>query len=249
MSDLHSPYSGPVKNNARYRKVNATVGILLAAIVFLLVIFVSLLVLLGDNEGDPTGPSLTIIRGEYTYETIPPDPPAETAVTEWAELSFVGPMPLLIEAPSISVFVPTEDVATGDLILINGDHPYAFPDGKKQTVLYGNRSPVYTLSTASISVDRDLFPIFDGMLVDFAAATGCKEVLITSGFRSITDQEKILADRIRTMGEEKAALYVAKPGHSEHHSGLAVDMVIFTGGRQYYFPEHEAGAWIIDNAP
>ena len=74
-------------------------------------------------------------------------------------------------------------------------------------------------------------------------------MLVTSGFRSYKVQKDLYESRVKSQGEEKASLYVALPGNSEHHAGLAIDMVIFADGRQYYFPEYEDAAWLIDHAP
>lgn len=241
-----------VKRNARYRRSASITGALLCAVLFLAVILVALIAI-SKNDIEPapndtlSGPASEQIV--YPYETIPADPPANPIVTEATDLSFIGPPAVLTEPESVTVTVSNEDIARGDLILVNGEHAYRFPEGEKQTVFYGNKSPAYVLNGVSLSIDSDLFPIFDKMLVDFSEATGCKEVLITSGYRTYADQEKIMASRVASMGAEKAAMYVAEPGHSEHHSGLAIDMVIFTGGQQYYFPDHKDGAWIIENAP
>lgn len=249
------PYSSiptsPVKKNARYRRASSITGALLCAVLFLAVILAALLVISHreprpDDDFSAIGTAGSVV---YPYETIPAAPPMDTAVTEATDLSFIGPAAPLTEPESVTVSVPNADVARGNLILVNYEHPYRFPEGEKQTVLYGNKSPVYQLNGIALAIDSDIFGIFDQMLVDFSKATGCKEVLITSVYRTYEDQEAIMASRIASMGAEKAAMYVAEPGHSEHHSGLAVDMVIFTGGRQYYFPEHEAGAWIIEHAP
>lgn len=241
-----------VKRNARYRRNASITGALLCAVVFLTVILVALIVI--SQSGWLQKPEDTLAgtaTGQivYPYETISDAPPTTEYVIKPTELSFVGPPVLLTEPIFVTATVSNEAIARGDLILVNHEHAYQFPDGEKQTVFYGNKSPAYTLNGISLSIDSDLFPLFDKMLVDFSEATGCKEVLITSGYRSYEDQQAIMASRITSMGEEKAKMYVAEPGHSEHHSGLAVDMVIFTGGRQYYFPEHENGAWIIENAP
>ncbi len=240
-----------VKRNDRYRRNASVTGALLCAVLFLAVILVALIVITqNDTEPAPNdilaGPASEPVT--YPYETIPDEPGADYVIKP-TDLAFVGPPVLLTEPISVTVTVSNDDIARGDLILVNYKHAYQFPDGEKQTVFYGNKSPAYMLNGISLSIDSDLFPLFDQMLVDFSEATGCKEVLITSGYRTYEDQEAIMASRVASMGEEKAKMYVAEPGHSEHHSGLAVDMVIFTGGRQYYFPEHKDGAWIIENAP
>ncbi len=241
-----------IKNNARYRRSSSITGALICAILFLSVVLVSLFFISRNDTTPSLTPSSSTAEGAdsiYPYETIA-DPPAEnTVVTAVQDLAFVGPATILTEPESVTVSVSNAEITRGNLILINKDHPYSFDLPTKQTVFYGNKSPVYILSGSTISIDKELFPLFDRMLVDFSTATGCRDILITSGYRTMEDQRSIMASRIASMGEEEAKLYVAEPGTSEHHSGLAIDMCIFVDGKQYYFPEYEAGAWIIENAP
>ena len=51
------------------------------------------------------------------------------------------------------------------------------------------------------------------------------ELVPISGFRSVEYQAKLWAKAIEKRGSEvEAARWVAPPGHSEHHTGLAVDI-------------------------
>lgn len=45
-----------------------------------------------------------------------------------------------------------------------------------------------------------------------------------SGFRSYERQKEIYEESMRTKGAEHTHRYIAKPGTSEHHSGLAMDV-------------------------
>lgn len=47
---------------------------------------------------------------------------------------------------------------------------------------------------------------------------------IISGFRSYNYQEKIYNIYVKEFGEEKTNTFSAKPGHSEHQTGLAIDI-------------------------
>lgn len=58
-----------------------------------------------------------------------------------------------------------------------------------------------------------------------AAAADGVEIFLVSAFRSIARQEEILRGKLaRGMTLEDALLYSAYPGHSEHHSGEAIDI-------------------------
>lgn len=50
-----------------------------------------------------------------------------------------------------------------------------------------------------------------------------------SSYRSYTDQEKLFNDYVKRDGQVKAETYSARPGHSEHQMGLAVDVGLPSG--------------------
>ncbi len=63
-----------------------------------------------------------------------------------------------------------------------------------------------------------------GRMIEVARQAGLELVPI-SGFRSVEYQAKLWAKAIEKRGSEvEAARWVAPPGHSEHHTGLAVDI-------------------------
>ena len=58
-----------------------------------------------------------------------------------------------------------------------------------------------------------------------AARQAGLELVPISGFRSVAYQEKLFAKGIEKRGSEvETARWVAPPGYSEHHTGLAVDL-------------------------
>jgi LAS superfamily LD-carboxypeptidase LdcB len=44
-----------------------------------------------------------------------------------------------------------------------------------------------------------------------------------SGYRSVSDQKRMWDEYLEAYGEDYVYEYVAEPGHSEHHTGLALD--------------------------
>lgn len=76
-----------------------------------------------------------------------------------------------------------------------------------------------------------------------------REIIAFSGFRSYNYQKKLYNSSVETDGEEHAQRYSAKPGHSEHQTGLAFDL----GGQMKYwlepeFADTEEGIWLAENA-
>ena len=76
------------------------------------------------------------------------------------------------------------------------------------------------------------------------------ELVILSGYRSYEYQKGLYNRYVKIDGKEKAETYVAIPGHSEHQTGLAVDL---TSEKELYqlketFGETEEGMWLANNA-
>ena len=61
-------------------------------------------------------------------------------------------------------------------------------------------------------------------LMKLCALKAGVKLKIVSGFRSYEYQEKIYNIYVKEFGEEKTNTFSAKPGHSEHQTGLAIDI-------------------------
>jgi D-alanyl-D-alanine carboxypeptidase len=71
-----------------------------------------------------------------------------------------------------------------------------------------------------------------------------------SGFRSYSTQEYLFNQEVRSVGRQKAELVVAKPGTSEHQTGLAMDV---SGASVHYtltqtFSQSKEGRWLALHA-
>ena len=66
---------------------------------------------------------------------------------------------------------------------------------------------------------------------------------ISSGFRSYTYQENLYNNYVLQDGKEEADTYSARPGHSEHQTGLAFDLNTIDDSFAYT----EEGKWVKDN--
>ncbi|BAQ60099.1 D-alanyl-D-alanine carboxypeptidase [Geminocystis sp. NIES-3708] len=78
------------------------------------------------------------------------------------------------------------------------------------------------------------------------------ELVLISGFRSISDQTKLFQKQIQKRGSKEAASKLsAPPGHSEHHTGYALDI---GDGKQpsldlkFQFESSQAYSWLTNNA-
>ena len=76
-----------------------------------------------------------------------------------------------------------------------------------------------------------------------ASALGYSLPLL-SGFRSYQDQNYLYNSYVRKDGEAKANTYSAKPGQSEHQTGLAFDVGVISDN----FGNTPSGKWLAENA-
>ena len=66
-----------------------------------------------------------------------------------------------------------------------------------------------------------------------------------SGFRSYETQTKLYQDYVNQDGKEEADRYSARPGYSEHQTGLAFDLI---GTNGELVTEEKAAQWLLDHA-
>ncbi len=69
------------------------------------------------------------------------------------------------------------------------------------------------------------------------------ELWMSSGYRSYADQEYLYNGYVQRDGQEAADTYSARPGHSEHQTGLAFDL----NGLSWDFGDTPEGIWVAEN--
>lgn len=60
---------------------------------------------------------------------------------------------------------------------------------------------------------------------------------LDSAYRSVAEQQRIVEDFTEKYGEDYVKQYVAVPGYSEHHTGLALDLYLNIDGTDVYMNE------------
>ncbi|MBQ9975962.1 MAG: D-alanyl-D-alanine carboxypeptidase family protein [Clostridia bacterium] len=79
-------------------------------------------------------------------------------------------------------------------------------------------------------------------MISAAKAEGIN-LWMTSGYRSYYDQEYIYNGYVARDGQAEADTYSARPGHSEHQTGLAYDLNDLASN----FGETAEGKWVAEN--
>ncbi len=110
-------------------------------------------------------------------------------------------------------------VGQGPLILVNRRHSYDSSEALPGLVALES-------NPYQITLERRYTVILRQLLEEVGATN---RIVPVSGFRSYREQAALYASCLADNGEEYTANYVAWPGHSEHHTGLAVDLALDDG--------------------
>lgn len=109
--------------------------------------------------------------------------------------------------------LPATSVHAGSLILVNKQHPYHKEiDGPILT-------PV--MEGSAVLLERRATVLLSKLMYDIG---GWMKISPVSGFRSNTEQRALFEQSLRENGAEFTERFVARPGHSEHQTGLAIDL-------------------------
>ena len=112
-----------------------------------------------------------------------------------------------------------------------------------------SQSFYYQVEKTDYEVAGRMLPSLDQMISACDAAMGTSETGITSAYRSYEYQQNVWDTTAEQNGEEYARAYVATPGYSEHHTGLAVDIGIFySDGSQGSFSESQNAVWMDEHS-
>ena len=87
-------------------------------------------------------------------------------------------------------------------------------------------------------------------LVKAAAKLGRGRLVLQSGYRSYAEQDSVHTRQVSRYGKTKGEALAARPGYSEHQTGLAMDVSARGQGCQIRvcFGETKAGSWLAKNA-
>lgn len=111
-----------------------------------------------------------------------------------------------------------ESIYKGDLILVNRRHKYR---GQASDYLIPVREQEKYRQEDSVLMCRRPVLLLSMLMGEIK---GWRKIEPVSGWRSFEEQKKIWDDSMEDSGKEFTEKYVAVPGHSEHQTGLAIDL-------------------------
>ena len=128
------------------------------------------------------------------------------------------PLPSAAPPPSAPASAPER---SWELLLVNAEHPVPAGYSFEQRALPNG-----------LAVDARAYDALTAML-DACRAAGLSPI-VCSAYRSPERQQELFSEKVEELlrdgltvreAEERAAALISRPGHSEHQTGLAVDIV------------------------
>ena len=122
-------------------------------------------------------------------------------------------------SPGVERLEPCRSISAASSlwVLVNKKNPLStsyVPSGLRQPSIPNSGGPMLR-SDAATALER---------MVSAAQSAGAGRLGLASGYRSSSSQAAIYANSVRNRGQAYTDLYVARPGHSEHQTGLAADL-------------------------
>ncbi|MDO4804188.1 MAG: M15 family metallopeptidase [Lachnospiraceae bacterium] len=155
-------------------------------------------------------------------------------------------------APREMVTFDEGQMHRGDLVLVSSSHAYDFEANAATIGLVNIREAqnfTYQVGKPEFEIAQRVMPHLDELVAACDAAVGTKMTGVASAYRSMEYQQEVWKEMEDLYGQEYAEKYVAAPGYSEHHTGLAVDMSIFyEDGSEGTFSESENAYWMNENS-
>lgn len=112
-----------------------------------------------------------------------------------------------------NIVLQKNDIYSGNLLLVNAHYPLKNADIAGLTVL-NLRSPQILMKRHAVNI----------LLMILQKISAGDAIVPVSGYRSAVEQTAIYEDSLKENGEEFTRKFVALPNHSEHQTGLAIDL-------------------------
>ena len=244
------------RNNRKYKKQVFPLSYIIGIFILLAAIIFSVLGMMSNaSEKDPAAsPSAALTPSPTPTGKETPSPSASSEVTAPV---VSGEKPAVSKNPNATPIAETDftmvtkshdDIYQGNLILVNNEYPFQFKDFQERVCLYENKTNSYKVSDYDVYVGENTVEPLNAMLSAFYYKKGTDDSYIISGYRSFERQQTLFNNEVAEKGEAEAIHWVAKPGTSEHHTGLAIDFgVLYDNGEYYTYEGTGDFAWINEN--
>lgn len=124
------------------------------------------------------------------------------------------------------IVLEKEGIYRGALLLVNAEYPLRHSETKGLAPADARFPDIF--------MKRDAVNFLQLIFERIAAGSS---IALVSGYRSFEEQSGIYEGSLKENGEEFTKKFVALPNHSEHQTGLAIDLALNSDGIDFICPE------------
>ncbi len=163
-----------------------------------------------------------------------------------ATIPVLTPAPITPEPtvePYLRIQIPTADQDKGQLVLVNYQYGFNHTDDMITEPIAVDANSILLVDRVDIELPSETVEALRPLAEKFYEHCGHR-LYITSGYRTEAYQQQLYNEYEAENGTEAAMQYVAQPGTSEHHTGLAVDLsTLDATGQRAPLANHMEADW------
>ena len=146
-----------------------------------------------------------------------------------------------------TITLSEDDIHNGPLMLVNSDNRYeGEPEGLVSVAELGVNA--FTVSSTSLVVRQEVIDQLNIMITEYNSDTQRSDIMVTSAYRSVADQQEIYDENVSLYGDSYANTNVQTPGASDSHTGYALSFSLYSDGQSASIRGTEAETWLSENA-
>lgn len=190
------------------------------------------------------------IKGKDNKANAPEMPKVTTAMpneqTVTTEAGSIGASPeITTETTTVSPFTTVSyapaEAYKGDLVLVNHDYEYIFPEGDIDAItIVGNRNDFYQAGDYVTKLDKEVLVQLNALMEAYAVSknSDTTNVFVQDGFRTYDEQ-------VARHSSGKSKTFSA--GHTDYHTGRTFDMFLMDSESGTGYAYFTADDWFSQN--
>ena len=212
-----------------------------------------ILTAISASAATPDEPALPDSSSEQAAQPQTTAPPlVGDPVTEGYPSADIQNEPVVETVPAtdkyVTLHLDAADISRGNLILVNYENSFDIPEDGDNVNIKSVKSASYRVSDETMLLSASIIEPLNSMMDAFYEESGRDAVTIRSAYRDYNLQQYIYNEYTRLVGPGAAAKWASLPGHSEHHTGMAFDLGIFSDGELRVFTNTGVYSWFLKNS-